>query len=65
MIAITLTEFILIACFGMAVLITIGCLVIIKQHRNKNETKKPIKDFDETEKFYWMDDDISFKRKVH
>lgn len=45
----TLIQFLFIALFGMAVFMTIACLVIIRQHRNKEG--KVIK-FDDSENFY-------------
>jgi len=59
MITITLTQFILISLFGMAFLVTLAMLVIIKQHRNKEEK---IKKWDDTDMMYWMDDDIIIKK---
>lgn len=36
---ITVTGFILVSCFGISVLMTVGMLVIIRQHRNKSSLK--------------------------
>lgn len=50
MIAISLFQFFLIVWFGIAILVTIACLVIIKQHRTKDEKKAK---WDDTDMIYW------------
>lgn len=60
MISITITGFILIAFLGSAVLMTIGMLILIRRHRNKEDKK-----YDDTEKYYSIDDDIVFRSYSH